>query len=314
MQKEWSPRIGWADLPVRVRAEVEELLGAPVVVANGQHGGFSPGSADRVRTATGRRAFVKAVSSALNEHSPGIHRREAAVAAALPEQLPAPRLIGGYDDGDWVALVFADVEGRHPRTPWTPAELGLVLDALLEVAETPLPAELERLPRLKQELTEPFGGWTRIRERPPEESDPRVLRNLPRLGEMARAGLAALDGHSLVHTDVRADNILITADRRAILVDWPWACVGAPWMDALSLLLNVRTFDPQFDVDAMLASHGVFAAADAEGLDGVLAGLGAYFTDAARQPPPPGLPRLRDFQRRQGKAAVHWLRERTGLE
>ena len=62
MQPEWSPRISWTDLPGHVQAGVEEILGAPVVEATGQQGGFSPGTADRVRTATGRRAFVKAVS------------------------------------------------------------------------------------------------------------------------------------------------------------------------------------------------------------------------------------------------------------
>ena len=55
-------RVAWADLPARVRDVVEEILGAPVVEAVSQPGGFSPGSADRVRTADGRRAFVKAVA------------------------------------------------------------------------------------------------------------------------------------------------------------------------------------------------------------------------------------------------------------
>ena len=313
MRTEWSPRIGWADLPARVRGGVEQLLGSAVVGATGQHGGFSPGSADRVRTSTGRRAFVKAVSSGLNEHSPDIHRKEAAIAAALPAQLPAPELIGTYDDGDWVALVFSDVEGRHPRTPWDSGELSLVLDALLHVAETPLHEDLDFLPRLEHELTEPFGGWTRLREKPPEDCDPWVLRNFPRLEELARDGLGALDGSSLVHTDVRADNILITADRGAVLVDWPWTCIGLSWMDALSVLLNVRVFDPDFDAGSVFESHRIFAPAAPGELDGVLAGLAAYFTDAARQAPPPGLPTLRDFQRRQGEAAVRWLRERTGL-
>jgi hypothetical protein len=109
-------RIGWADLPGKVRSAIEDLLGSPVVEAVSQPGGFSPGTADRVRTAAGTRAFVKAVSMAQNPGSVEFHRREAAVTARLPAEAAAPRLLGTYDDGEWVALVLEDVPGR-PRTP-----------------------------------------------------------------------------------------------------------------------------------------------------------------------------------------------------
>ena len=252
MQPEWSPRIGWAELPGHVRAGIEQILGAPVIEATGQQGGFSPGTADRVLTASGQRAFVKAVSPQLNEHSPGIHRKEAAVAAALPAGVPAPALIGTYDDGEWVALVLSDVEGRHPHVPWHAVEVHLVLDALLKISRTPLPPELGRLPTLETELADPFRGWTRIRRSPPEGCDPWVLRNLDTLERLAEQGLRDVAGGSLAHTDVRADNILITAADGAVLVDWPWAAVGAPWVDALTVLVNVRVFDPAFDVGCIV--------------------------------------------------------------
>nr|MDP9168965.1 aminoglycoside phosphotransferase family protein [Actinomycetota bacterium] len=51
----------WSDLPASVRAGVEDLLGFPVVRAEPQGGGFSPGVAARVRGQAGQRAFVKAV-------------------------------------------------------------------------------------------------------------------------------------------------------------------------------------------------------------------------------------------------------------
>jgi hypothetical protein len=310
VQPEWSPRIGWAELPGRVRAGVEQILGSPVVEATGQQGGFSPGTADRVLSASGKRAFVKAVSTQPNEHSPGIHRKEAAVAAALPAGVPAPSLIGTFDDGEWVALVLSDVEGRHPHVPWHDIEIQLVLDALLKIASTPLPTDLRRLPSLGDELADPFRGWTRIRRSPPEDCDPWILRNIDTLDRLAEQGLRDVAGGSLAHTDVRADNILITAANGAVLVDWPWAAVGAPWVDALTVLVNVRVFDASFDGDAILASHGVFKDATAENVNGFLSGLAAYFIDAARQPPPSGLPTLRAFQQRQGEAVVHWLRDR----
>ncbi|WP_146072329.1 hypothetical protein [Arthrobacter sp. Y81] len=78
----------------------------------------------------------------------------------------------------------------------------------------------------------------------------------------------------------------------------------------LTALLNVRVYDPGFDVESVLRSHQVFAPATADGINRVLSGLGAYFTDAGRQPPPPGLPTIRSFQRRQGEAVILWLRQR----
>jgi len=98
-------RIGWADLPLPVRSAVESIAGGSVVEAQSQAGGYSPG-ADRIVIASGRRAFVKAVSSSLN--SPHLHRREARIVNVLPAGLPIPRFLGMYDDGEWVALVFDD--------------------------------------------------------------------------------------------------------------------------------------------------------------------------------------------------------------
>lgn len=310
MQPEWSTRISWADLPKHVQSGIEQILGSPVTEAQGQRGGFSPGTAERVRTSTGNRAFVKAVGRELNEHSPAIHRKEAAITAALPDTVPAPSLIGTFDDGDWVALVLSDVDGRHPHVPWKLQDLALVLDTLLELSRTRIPASLEHLPALEDELRDPFKGWTRIRTDPPKVCDPWILQNLDTLENLADQGLKDLAGSALVHTDVRADNVLITTDDAAVLVDWPWACIGSSWVDALTVLLNVRVFDPAFDVDSVLESHEVFASAAADSVTCVLSGLGAYFTDAARQQPLPGLPTLRTFQQQQGEAVTSWLRSR----
>ncbi|MFI7404394.1 aminoglycoside phosphotransferase family protein, partial [Streptomyces sp. NPDC049541] len=41
-----------------------------------------------------------------------------------------------------------------------------------------------------------------------------------------------------------------------------------------------------------------------------LAALAGYFVAHALQPPPPGLPTLRAFQRAQGDTALAWLRRR----
>lgn len=310
MSTRWTPRISWEQLPAHVRDAITEILGSPVIEAQSQQGGFSPGTADRVRAANGRRAFVKAVGTSINEVAPKLHRSEAKISALLPGTLPVPKYIGSYEDKDWVALVLEDIPGIHPQTPWTSFELDLVLDSLHTLGRHPVPTTLSHLPRLHTELAGEFSGWDRVRADPPPSLDPWTLDHLQQLQDLARAGLSCLEGRSLVHSDIRSDNILLTEDHGAYIIDWPWACIGVPWFDALSVLINVRLHDAEFDVDSRLRTHPVFAGVTEENIDGFLAGMSGYFIDSARQPAPPALPTLRGFQQEQGEATIAWLRER----
>lgn len=51
-------RTSWEDLPEELHRECARVLGGAIIAAVSQVGGFSPGSADRVVTEHGRRAFV----------------------------------------------------------------------------------------------------------------------------------------------------------------------------------------------------------------------------------------------------------------
>ncbi|WP_206061757.1 hypothetical protein [Nonomuraea basaltis] len=44
----------------------------------------------------------------------------------------------------------------------------------------------------------------------------------------------------------------------------------------------------------------------------VVAAVAGYFVRQGRQPDPPGIPTVREFQRAQGVVALDWLRRRTG--
>ncbi len=302
-------RIRWTDLPDPVRAAVEGILGDRVVEAVSQPGGFSPGTADRVRTAGGRRAFVKAVSPAQNDRSPGLHRTEALIAAALPPAAPAPRLLGSYDDGDWVALVFTDVEGRHPVTPWEAGELTAVLSTLEAMAGALTPASVPAAPPAAERLAANFAGWQRIAADPPADLDPWAGARLPQLCAAADRGLAALAGETLCHLDIRADNLLISPDGTVSVVDWPWACRGPAWLDSVLVLINVQVYGGH-DPEELLGDLPLAAGVDPADLTGVLAGFAGFFLDGARLPPPPGIPTVRAFQQFQGDALLPWLARR----
>jgi aminoglycoside phosphotransferase (APT) family kinase protein len=307
-------RLDWTDAPAWLREEVEARLGGRVAEAVTQPAGFSPGIAARLRLDDGRRAFVKAVGPEPNPDSPGIHRAEARTMAALPRSAPAPAFLWSLDRRGWVALGFEDVDGAHPALPWRPEELGRVLDMVagMAAALTPAPAGF---PAVGDRLADSFAGWRRLAAARATGDDlagldPWAARHLDRLAGLEAGWAAAADGPTLLHSDLRADNLLLTPTR-VVAVDWPWACVGAAWVDLLLLLPSV-TMQGGPDPEPAFAAHPVAAGADPAAVTTTLAAWAGFLVAGARQPPPPGLPTLRAFQRGQALVALDWLRRRTG--
>jgi len=305
-------RIGWSDVPEHVQLEIARIVGVPIVKTESQVGGFSPGAAERLVGTDGRRAFVKAANSSLNEFTPDIYRRQIAITAGLPLTAPATTLLGSFDDGDWVALVLADVEGRHPVTPWEPGEVAAVLETLQRLADelTPVPDGLV-VPRTEDELRDDFAGFDNFVTAPWDELPQIAVDHLDELRALAIRGVDACHGESLVHLDVRADNMLVRPDGSVVLVDWPWAGRGAAWIDSIALLVNVGLYGGH-DIEALMATSPMLRAADSETVTAFLAGLAAYFLDSARQLAPVGLPTVRAFQLAQGQVVLGWLTRRLG--
>jgi aminoglycoside phosphotransferase (APT) family kinase protein len=303
-----GPRIDWPDIDPDVRAAVESLLGAPVVEARNQAGGFSPGLAARCALADGRRVFLKAVSPAQNPQACRIHRREAEVAAQLPPDLPVPRLLHTHDDGHWVVLAFEEVPGRQPAEPWDLDELDVVVPALQRFAEQVTPTPAPGLQRMEDRYGAAFDGWRRLAagDGDPTSYGPTVGAVIDRLAEIEEPWAEAVRGDALLHTDLRADNLLLTPDGDVVVVDWPWACTGSPWVDLVLLLPSVGLGGGP-DPDTVIARFGLFADVDEGALLTLLAALTGFFVRQSLDPDPPGLPTLRAFQRAQADVALRWL-------
>jgi aminoglycoside phosphotransferase (APT) family kinase protein len=232
------------------------------------------------------------------------------VTAKLPSGVPAPVLLGCYDEGDWIALVMQDIAGRQPVTPWVSGELAGALAALeaLASAGTPAPPIVSERPAGAL-LGNEFGGWNTVAGDPPPDLDPWAAANLDRLIDLAARGVTAVRGDTLSHTDIRADNLLIDDAGRVTIVDWPWAMTASAWFDTLCLAMNVRLHGGDV-ADALLARSPLTASADPDDVTAVLAGLAGGFVDLARRPPPPGMPTVRAFQRRHAALLLDWVRNR----
>jgi hypothetical protein len=295
-------RLQWPDLPEALRDEITGVLGSAVVEAVGQRGGYGPSLAARCGLADGRRVFIKAVSPAQNPDTPGMMRREARINGRLPADAPAPALLHSLDDGEWIALVFEEVAGRLPLTPWITDELEVVLRATRELGEL---APRGRLPTLAQQYGAMFTGWRTLVAEPDAVIDGWCRDRLDELAALEARWEHATVGDRLIHGDVRSDNVLLTDDGRVMFVDWTSTCVGAGWFDVVAMLPAIA-LEGGGDPESVLAAIGLDL--DAEALLPLVAAFTGYFADRGRLPDLPGLPTLRPFQRAQGEVTVAWLR------
>jgi aminoglycoside phosphotransferase (APT) family kinase protein len=300
-------RVSWPQLPALVLERIQERLGGPVLAHRDCAGGFSPGMAAVLTLADGSEIFVKAVGSERNPESPGMYRAEAEVLAALPSAVPAPRLLWVLDDGDWVSLGIEAVTGRPPRLPWREDELHRVLGAMAELVGplTPTPIVAGRI----QDVLADFDRWPLLAAEPQLVRHPWARAHLAELaGPAARWGAAAA-GETLLHLDIRADNILLARDR-VVFVDWPHVAVGAPWVDLVLMLPSMQL--QGCEASAMLADFPPAQGVPADAVNAVLAAFAGFLSHQAGRSAPPGLPNIRAFQALQAHAALDWLQSRLG--
>jgi hypothetical protein len=305
-------RAAYEAVPEQVRSWVERELGSAVVSAESQSGGFSPGAAARLVAADGSRAFVKAVGPELNPESPGIHRSELAAMRAMPETPWTPRLLAGYDDGDWVALLFEDIEGRQPHHPWPADEVERVFGALGELSRALTPTPWAEAPKLTEMAASFFHGWGSLAESGLDGVDPWIVKHLPELVELQERAVEAVQGDTLTHWDIRADNVLLTPAGGVVFVDWAWACQAAGWADAVAASLDLMLSGTTVDVDELLATQPATVSVDQEDVTALIAAVAGALTDRSRAPAPPGLPTIRDYQRRSAEILLEWTKRRTG--
>ena len=211
-----------------------------------------PDAAGRLQSGPGRAGAVRQRRTILREGSigasqsghAGLHRQEAHVLAALEpliisRQLPIPRLYGTVDRPPWIALVLQDVAGRQPQLPWRTAELRQVVAALDQLADALIPAPAP-VPAVGERLGAEFTGWRTLATSPGRDHlDPWSRAHLDQLADLEATWADHAAGDTLLHADIRADNILLTG-HGAMVVDWPWACRGAAFTDLVSVRAQRR--------------------------------------------------------------------------
>jgi hypothetical protein len=110
-------------------------------------------------------------------------------------------------------------------------------------------------------------------------------RNIERLIDLESKTAAVVAGQTLLNFDVRADNILIAGDL-VYFVDWPWARIGAPFVEWVALAPSVHMQGgPTPEELVRMAS---LDAVDDFAINAVIASITGFFLGHSRRPPPPG--------------------------
>lgn len=299
-------RLEWQHLHPSVRRTVEERLGAPVVEAESQLSGFTPGFASKLVAADGSRLFVKAASKVAQKQIAAAYAEEARKLQLLPvDRLPVPPLRWSADVDGWVVVAYESVDGRAPHRPWDPAELDACLATLVDIAETMRtpPPGLFLVP-IHEDLPTLLTGWAQVEVLEPDWP------HLAEARDLAASFEDLPDAEHFVHADARDDNFILTADGRALLCDWNWPGLGPAWLDVVSLLVSVH--GDGLDADALLASNPLTAGADPDHIDAWLAALCGFMLESDTRPAPSSSPHLGTHRRWYAAAAWTWLAERRG--
>ncbi|WP_152362155.1 phosphotransferase [Microlunatus speluncae] len=306
----------WSELPAPVRREIERLAGGTVVRAESQGGGYTPGFASRLLLADGSRVFVKGASS---EYPWMIEAYQAEVdkLRLLPAAVPAPRAIFDHrftssipepaagqtpPVAEWLITGFADVAGRPPIRPWREDEAKAVLDRVAAMSRvlTPPPSGADWI-GFDDEFAANAADWSAAVERR------LVPDSLVGTGPaLAREFLAHCAKTTLVHCDLRDDNVIIGSE--VWVCDWNYPVLGPTWTDAMSLLISMH--GDGLDADQLLAATGLAPESERSLINGFLATLLGYFAIAGHRPEVDNSPYLRTLQRWYADAAADWLLRR----
>jgi Phosphotransferase enzyme family len=315
-------RTPWAEAPNALRAAVasslENLGLGKVDKASSIVGGFSPGVVERLTLDDGVEVFVKAASIEINPVTPTLHVGEARFLEQLPTDFPCARYLASIEVGPWGGLITEFIDGGNPTVPVSAATVDAMVSLVdhLASAESPdvhLPpkranewAGVREFARLDVDRAAVIQG-SPLAQTLSVDAQAWLKKNLLAIIELEYGFGVASAGDHLLHNDLRTDNVVNSAIRGFVPVDWAWVSQGAPLFDLVAMLPSLHLDGAPPPWETISCSTIGQAAAD-EQLWPLVAGLFGEFLKWSLRPPPPGIPHVRIFQARQAAVCLDWLR------
>jgi hypothetical protein len=252
--------------------------------------GYTPAERYVVSLSDGGSVFAKrAVDGATADWL----RKEHQMYQVLSGRHIAPELVG-WVEGDLPILVLEDLSEAVWPPPWDRAQIESVHSNLAAVANVVPP---EGLPTFA-DGEESNEGWDFVLANPSQFLALGLCDAswLNRVGPDLQAASAAapVTGSSLVHNDVRSDNLCIHGGS-ALLIDWNLACIGNPQFD-------VAFWIPSLALESGSSPEDLMPECPAE----LVAYIAGFFASRAGQPVIPHAPLVRQVQLRQLQVALPW--------
>ncbi|MHA7153670.1 hypothetical protein [Arthrobacter sp. TMN-50] len=249
---------------------------------------------------------------------PAAVRRRFATVLGAPVESAAPAG-GGFTNGFAAVLAGA---GRSQFAKAAPSTDSQIFAAYVREAEvlSALPAGLPAGLSGRSMVDEFFGdravtdvfGQFALNGGPPAYLPRLTTAHLADLRELGSLGREALAGDSVLHNDLRADNIIIrvasSTPARALFCDWNFLSTGPAWADWVALLVYPR--HAGIDVAPWLTKSPLSSAANPDHIDAWLAVLAAYMIGSGARPELATSPHLRTHQRFTARILIDWLSER----
>lgn len=213
---------------------VEKIIGSKPISWNSINKGYTQAERYVMRFENGTSAFVKVSTEPLTIKW---LRDEYKIYSSIKAEF-IPQMLG-WEDGEYPILILEDLSTGHWPPPWNSDQVQKVLDVIKRVADLRVDIELPSLKRFEAELQ----GWKKIKEDPSAFLGlglvtPQWLDGaLPKLIEAESK--ANLNGDSILHTDIRSDNICFLNDK-IYLVDWNWTVRGNVMFDILAWLPSLH--------------------------------------------------------------------------
>lgn len=275
-----------------LRRRLQRLSGREPIQFSRPPGGYTPAERWVVRFADDFSAFAKVGATELTA---GWLRREHDFYEAVGKR-PWLATMLGWDDNTSPLLLLEDLSDAHWPPPWISGHIEQALSAFAGIAATPVPAHFPRLAEFESTAPRVGRGWDVV------AGDPTPFLSLGLCSadwlEEALPALVAsqdvsLGGDSLLHLDIRSDNLCFTG-ARTVIVDWNLACTGNPLLDVAFWLPSLQ-FEGGPPPEAVEPAAGIFA--------GIVAG---FFAARAGLPNVPDAPFVRRVQREQLSMALPW--------
>lgn len=268
---------------------LERILQAPVAHVQTIQRGYTPALRLKVHLSDGSSVFAKV---GVNELTAGWLRQERRMYEALSGSF-MPRFLGWEDEETAPILLLEDLSDAYWPPPWSEDQIRLVVETMPAIWES-------NVPNLRDitEFSNVYTGWEQVAENPSPFLSLQLVTEkwldsaLPVL--LAFNPKEVVAGDSLLHCDLRSDNLCIHQGR-AVIIDWNLVCRG-----------NAK-FDLGFWLPSLEAEGGPppeTILPDAPEISAVVSG---FFAARAGLPIIPNAPFVRHIQQVQLKTALPWV-------